>query len=79
MSTLEKVVYFFTALTLYTIVLVTAVSVPSTTLEIVAIVISFLEAIHWVGLRHKRIGMFFWGLLVWIATLMLLIKVSANV
>ncbi|NMB70162.1 hypothetical protein GYA27_03105 [candidate division WWE3 bacterium] len=82
MSPLEKIVYFLVAVALYLATLGTAffATTPTPELEQVAIGISLVEAAHWYyGLKHRRIGAYFWGTLVVIATLVLLLKKTIGV
>lgn len=82
MSPLEKVVYFLVAVALYVATLGTSIFAitPTPELEQVAIAIAFIEAAHWsYGLKHRRIGAYFWGTLVVVATLVLILKKTIGV
>ena len=80
MSPLEKIAYFLVAVTLYVATLGTAFRTTTPELEQVAIGIALVEAVHWYyGLKHRRIGTYFWGTLVVIATLVLLLKETIGV
>ncbi len=80
MSLLEKIAYFLVAVALYVATLGTAFFTNTPELEQVAIAIAFVEAVHWsYGLKHRRIGTYFWGTLVVIATLVLILKKTIGV
>ena len=80
MSSIEKVVYFLVAFVLYVSILLTGAATRNIDLLYGAIALSLLESAHWYyGLKHKKTGMWFWGLCVVTGTMAMLISMTIGI
>jgi hypothetical protein len=76
MAAYQKVVYFLVAFILYAATIFTAGNTTSNTPVFLSLGLSFFETLHWgYVLKNRNISMF-WALMVVVATVVLIVRLS---